>query len=68
MSDERAKEKLALEGGLKAVGSIQGKGKPKVGLEEFMAIAERFEMCIRDRLCAYPALRHRTATAHHGRR
>lgn len=42
MSDERAKEKLALEGGLKAVGSIQGKGKPKVGLEEFMAIAERF--------------------------
>ncbi|NLJ35660.1 MAG: hypothetical protein GX358_05405, partial [candidate division WS1 bacterium] len=42
MSKERAKEKLALEGGLKAVGSIQGKGKPKVGLEEFMAIAERF--------------------------
>jgi 8-amino-3,8-dideoxy-alpha-D-manno-octulosonate transaminase len=38
----REKQKLALQGGLKAVGSIEGKGQPKIGVEEFMAIAERF--------------------------
>ncbi len=42
MADERAKEKLALEGGLKAVTSIEGRGRPKIGVDEFMAIAERF--------------------------
>ncbi len=42
MSDARDREKLALEGGLKAVSSIEGKGKPKIGIEEFMAVAERF--------------------------
>ncbi len=42
MGDERAKEKLALEGGLKAVTSIEGKGQPKIGVDEFMSIAERF--------------------------
>lgn len=39
---ERLAEKLALEGGLKAVTRLEGKGKPKIGLEEFMAIAKRF--------------------------
>ncbi len=42
MSDERAKEKLALEGGLKAVTRIEGKGEPKIGVDEFMAVAKRF--------------------------
>jgi len=39
---ERARQKLALQGGLKAVSSIEGKGRPKIGVEEFMAVAERF--------------------------
>ena len=42
MSDKRQQEKLALEGGLKAVTSIEGKGQPKIGVDEFMAVAERF--------------------------
>ena len=39
---ERQAQKLALEGGLKAVTTIEGKGKPKIGLEEFMSVVERF--------------------------
>lgn len=39
---EQQAQKLALEGGLKAVTTIEGKGKPKIGLEEFMAVVERF--------------------------
>ncbi len=35
-------KKLALNGGLKAVPTIVGKGHPKVGVEEFMSLAERF--------------------------
>jgi 8-amino-3,8-dideoxy-alpha-D-manno-octulosonate transaminase len=42
VSDKRQQEKLALEGGLKAVTSIEGKGQPKIGVDEFMAVAERF--------------------------
>ncbi len=42
MPDEREQQKLALQGGLKAVTSIEGKGKPKIGVEEFMAVARRF--------------------------
>jgi 8-amino-3,8-dideoxy-alpha-D-manno-octulosonate transaminase len=34
--------KLALHGSLKAVTRIEGKGKAKIGIEEFMAVAERF--------------------------
>ena len=41
-SDSRKTQKLALQGGLKAVSSIEGKGKPKIGVEEFMAVAKRF--------------------------
>lgn len=42
MSNERTAQKLALEGGLKAVTQIEGKGQPKIGMDEFMAIVERF--------------------------
>lgn len=42
MSNERLQQKLALEGGLKAVTTIEGKGKPKIGKDEFMAVVERF--------------------------
>lgn len=42
MSTKETKQKLALQGGLRAVGSIEGKGKPKIGVEEFMSVAERF--------------------------
>ncbi|MGD2175949.1 MAG: aminotransferase class V-fold PLP-dependent enzyme [Candidatus Brocadiaceae bacterium] len=38
----REEQKLALRGGLKAVSSIEGKGQPKIGVEEFMAVARRF--------------------------
>jgi len=38
----RQKEKLALQGGLKAVTRIEGRGKPKIGVDEFMSVAERF--------------------------
>lgn len=37
-----SQQKLALQGGHKAVGTIGGRGKPKIGVEEFMAVAERF--------------------------
>ncbi|HUW34672.1 MAG TPA: DegT/DnrJ/EryC1/StrS family aminotransferase [Planctomycetota bacterium] len=42
MPDTRMQQKLALHGGLKAVSRIEGKGKPKIGVEEFMAVVERF--------------------------
>ena len=42
MSEDREEQKLALRGGLKAVGQIEGKGRAKIGLEEFMAVARRF--------------------------
>lgn len=44
MSNERLQQKLALEGGLKAVTTIEGKGKPKIGKEELMAVVERFAL------------------------
>ncbi len=33
---------LALQGGMRAVGAIEGRGEPKIGVEEFMAVARRF--------------------------
>lgn len=42
MSRAREREKLGLQGGMKAVSRIEGKGEPKIGIEEFMSIAERF--------------------------
>jgi dTDP-4-amino-4,6-dideoxygalactose transaminase len=40
--DERAKQKVALEGSKRAVSGMTGKGEPKIGVEEFMSVAERF--------------------------
>lgn len=42
MKQEHKKERLALQGGMKAVGAIEGRGDPKIGVEEFMSLAERF--------------------------
>jgi len=39
---KKEEQKLALQGGLKAVSQIEGKGKPKIGIEEFMSVARRF--------------------------
>jgi 8-amino-3,8-dideoxy-alpha-D-manno-octulosonate transaminase len=36
------REELALYGGPKAVAHIEGEGQPKIGMREFMSIAERF--------------------------
>lgn len=35
-------DSLALHGGSKAVEKVEGKGEPKIGIEEFMSIAQRF--------------------------
>ena len=42
MTDDRKNQQLALQGGMKAVSAIEGKGDPKIGIDEFMAIAGRF--------------------------
>ena len=42
MDSSREKQKLALQGGMKAVSAIEGRGQPKIGLDEFMSISERF--------------------------
>lgn len=41
-TNQREDQRLALQGGMKAVSSIEGKGEPKIGPEEFMAVARRF--------------------------
>ncbi|MFW6188811.1 MAG: DegT/DnrJ/EryC1/StrS family aminotransferase [Planctomycetota bacterium] len=38
----KEEQRLALRGGMKAVGGIEGRGQPKIGVEEFMAVARRF--------------------------
>jgi dTDP-4-amino-4,6-dideoxygalactose transaminase len=42
MGDTRKQQTAALHGSLKAVTTIRGKGEPKIGVEEFMSVAERF--------------------------
>jgi 8-amino-3,8-dideoxy-alpha-D-manno-octulosonate transaminase len=42
MTDHREQQSQALQGSLKAVTQIEGKGDPKIGIEEFMSVAERF--------------------------
>ena len=39
---KQADQQLALRGGPKAVARIEGQAEPKIGVDEFMAIAERF--------------------------
>ena len=41
-ANRRKAETLALRGGLRAVGRIHGKGRPKIGAREFLSVAERF--------------------------
>lgn len=42
MRNQRETQKLALQGGLRAVAAIAGRGQPKIGVAEFMSVAERF--------------------------
>ena len=43
MSDKRERlQKLALQGGMKAVTRIEGRGHPKIGIDEFMSVTKRF--------------------------
>ena len=42
MSKHRLEQQLALNGGMKAVTRIAGKGQPKIGVDEFISVAERF--------------------------
>ncbi|MGQ9731718.1 MAG: hypothetical protein ACUVX8_10655, partial [Candidatus Zipacnadales bacterium] len=42
MPKTRAEQQLALQGGMKAVTRIEGQGQPKIGVDEFMSVAERF--------------------------
>ncbi len=43
MSDRlKALEKLALQGGMKAVTQTEGRGKAKIGIDEFMSLSARF--------------------------
>ena len=42
MSKQRLEQQLALNGGMKAVTRIAGKGQPKIGVDEFISVAERF--------------------------
>ena len=42
MSKNRATQGRALQGSMKAVTAIERKGNPKIGIEEFMSVAQRF--------------------------
>lgn len=42
MRQQRREQQLALQGGMKAVSAIEGRGEPKIGVGEFMAVAKRF--------------------------
>ena len=42
MTESRDRESQALQGGLKAVTRIEGRGEAKIGVEEFMSVAQRF--------------------------
>jgi 8-amino-3,8-dideoxy-alpha-D-manno-octulosonate transaminase len=42
MTNQKASMAAALQGNLKAATRIHGRGEPKIGVEEFMSLAERF--------------------------
>ncbi len=42
MAKSTREQQLALQGGMKAVSGLEGKGKPKIGMAEFLSVAERF--------------------------
>ncbi len=41
MSQALDKEKLGLQGGMKAVSRIEGRGEPKIGIDEVMSVVDR---------------------------
>lgn len=41
MRQAQEKEKLGLQGGMKAVSRIEGRGEPKIGVDEVMSVVER---------------------------
>jgi len=49
MRANRKQQRLALQGGMKAVTKIEGRGKPKIGVPEFLSVAERFGLSPRAR-------------------
>ena len=42
MTDRKPDRQSELQGGLKATTRDQGRGEPKIGVDEFMSVAERF--------------------------
>jgi 8-amino-3,8-dideoxy-alpha-D-manno-octulosonate transaminase len=42
MSKQRSAQEIALQGSMKAVTQIETKGEPKIGVEEFMSLCQRF--------------------------
>src|SRR3990172_6578860 len=42
MTNQRVREKKSLRGSFSSVSGAGGRGKPKIGVEEFMSIADRF--------------------------
>ena len=42
MAGTRKTQQLALQGGMKAVTQLEGIGEPKIGVKEFLSVAERF--------------------------
>ena len=41
-TERPGERELAVNGGPKAFAAVTGKGQPKIGVEEFMSVAERF--------------------------
>ncbi len=42
MSKQREAQKKALQGSMKAVAALEAQGEPKIGVEEFMSLCDRF--------------------------
>jgi len=42
MSNARKNQKIALQGSMRAVSAIEAKGEPKIGVDDFMALCQRF--------------------------
>jgi dTDP-4-amino-4,6-dideoxygalactose transaminase len=49
MSRRSDRQRLALQGGLKSVSRMEGRGEPKIGPEEFLSVAERFGLSAKTR-------------------
>ena len=42
MAEKQTVQQQNLQGGMKAVSQVKGRGEPKIGIEEFMSVADRF--------------------------